>query len=202
MAKYIMHEMPDVLGTGTHIRYPRMLISQSISLRQIAEEVSEGTTYGRGEVEGLLAVLVDRLTFHLSSGCSVRLDGLGVFSPSLGLRPGAERETERGRRRNAQSIRVDRILFRADRDFVRRTDQACRLERTEGPTYTSPRSGGAERLERLRDYLDTHGQIALRGYVQLTGLSRSSAVRELARLVSEGLLVRQGGGSHVTYRLA
>lgn len=197
----MMQEMPDMEGNGKRTKYPKMLIHEQIDLRRLAEEIADGTTFGIGEIEGIICTLTHKVASYMAWGYSVRINGLGAFTPSLGLKPGVERETSDGKRRNAVSIAVDRINFRADREFVRQTAKQCKLERTERKQYTSPRTGQSERFTLAIQHIQAHGSMTLSEYVGLTGLSRTSGARELIRLRDAGKLSTRGSGTHSAYIL-
>lgn len=201
MAQYIMQEMPDVRGNGKRTKYPRMLISTQVDLRRLAKEIADGTTFGVGEVEGIICTLTEKIASYMAWGYSVRINGMGSFTPALELKPGIERETEDGKRRNATSITVGKINFRPDRSFVRQTAEGCTLERARGRQYTSPRTGQNQRLARVVQHIQTHGSISLAEYTALTGLSRTSAGRELVKLREAGALSTRGRRTHSVYVL-
>ena len=133
-AKYVMQEAVDLNNEGKTLRYPRMVMEQCCETDELARWVASGTTYGEGEVRGILSEVARWMALTMAQGRSVRLEGLGLFTPALGLRRGKEREEADGStgRRNASSIRVSRIHFRADRELVRATDRHCVLERASG----------------------------------------------------------------------
>ncbi len=196
-----MQEMVDVRGDGKRTTFPKMVIEDQVELRRLAQEIADGTTFGVGEVEGIICTLIDRMAMYMAWGYSVRVNGMGVFTPSLELKPGAEREEENGTKRNAASIRVGGVNFRVDRDLVSQVDRACHLERAKRPRYTSPSTGSNERLALAEQHIRTHGSLSIREYTQLTGLSRTSAVRELIKLREASKLRTRGYGTHSVYIL-
>ena len=117
--KYTMQEMPDLRGDGTHKLYPRMVIVGRRTLDDIAGEVAIGSTFSRGEIVGVITSFVQEMATQMSRGYSVSIDGLGTFTPALGLADGKEAEqVDGGKRINAQSVKVSDINFRADRAIV------------------------------------------------------------------------------------
>ena len=122
--KYTMQEMPDLRGDGTHKLYPRMVIVGRRTLDDIAGEVAIGSTFSRGEIVGVITSFVQEMATQMSRGYSVSIDGLGTFTPALGLADGKEAEqVDGGKRINAQSVKVSDINFRADRAIVIDTDR-------------------------------------------------------------------------------
>lgn len=201
MAHYIMQEMPESVSGRKHIRYPHMVIEGQVDLRQMAEEVARGTTFATEEIMASTGLLLEAMINAMARGYSVKIDGLGCFTPSLGFRRGVEREEPDGTQRNASSIEVDGITFRPDRRAVLETNARCTLERTPPARYTTPSIGQDERLAAAHEYLRKFGFMSVSQYVKLTGLSRSSAQRELIHFRETHRLGIRGLGTHSRYVL-
>lgn len=199
MAKYIIQEMPRLNGLDKNIRYPRLVVERCINLKQVAQAVADKSTFGRGEVEGLIAILVDTLSSYMALGYSVRLDGLGYFSSSLAFKDKSLNYTTEGHMPNALSIAVRSIRFRPSRDFVSRTNRLCQLERSKTKAYTRPSEDRDKRLSLALERIATQGYLHAYEYVGLTGLSSASARRELKKFLAEGLLGCRGRHSHRVY---
>ena len=106
------------------------------------------------------------------------------------------------RQRNASSIRLSNINFKADKEFVREAAGNCRLERSK---YKFRRSSQLyspqERLQLAREYLQKNGFMTVADYCRLTGLLRDAAARELKRWHSmpEAGITFKGRGTHKVY---
>ena len=104
--------------------------------------------------------------------------------------------------RNAQSIQVGGINFRADRGLIRRTNLECRLERTRlKPRKSSQKYTPEERLRIARQYLEEHAFLTTTDYQSLTGLLRTAATLELKKWASDptsGIGIA-GRGAHRVY---
>ena len=137
-------------------------------------------------------------------GRSVKIEGIGVFSPALALREDKEREKtdENAVHRNAQSIVVGNINFRADKRLVGETRRKCRLERAHWrPRRSSQKYVPEQRLDIARKYLEENPYLTVRIYCRLTGLLKSSATTELrkwAHTPKSGIGI-SGYGSHRIY---
>ena len=183
-AKYIMQEMVDFRHEGETLLYPRLLISGSCSTDQLASAAASGTTFSPGELKAAIGLLARGMATIMAAGRSVRLEGIGLFTPSLALKQGREREQPggKGSRRNAASIRVGGVNFRPNKELLHELDRLCVLERTTGigarrqSAYTPE-----ERLALAQDYLEKHPIMHVSDYASLTGLSRTTAGRELRR---------------------
>lgn len=204
MATYEMQESNLPNEEGRRILYPRMQLTGQYTLRDMAKKISQGTTYSAGEIIGLVQQLTEEVAAGMAFGLSVKIDGLGIFTPALGLSPGAEPETgEPGAvRRNAQSIEVSGVRFRADKSLVQQTARQCRLERSDrkfrksSQRYTPP-----QRLALAQEYLEAHPFLTVGDYALLTGLRQTKAAQELkewSRQDTSGLRA-EGRGTHRVY---
>ena len=101
------------------------------------------------------------------------------------------------------TIMVNGVSYRADKNLIRNTDRKCTLVRGgESRLKKSPFSL-EERIEKARDFLKTHMFMRVPDYVQLTGLSRSTAAEELCKVArdpSSGIMSR-GSRSQKVYVL-
>lgn len=204
MAYYKMREMPDLQGTGKRKTYPQMVITQMTALDDLLEEMSEETTFGEHELRGMVGLLARHMAREMRRGHSVKIDGIGVFSPELGLKKDAEEETPDGdTRRNARSVKVDGIRFRADKELVYETGKGIRLERTATRPSLTPMTpeARAARLAKARAYLNTHPFMRVSDYRELTRIPLDTARKELRAFADdpESGIGSTGRGSHKIY---
>ena len=171
---------------------------------ELIERSIKGSTFNRGEVTGALNLIVEEMARIMAGGRSVRIEGMGLFTPSLSLKKGKEREELDGKspRRNATSIEIGGINFRPDRELIKNTNLECVLERG-GAVQKCRKSKYSEedRLKLLDNYLENHPFITVGEYASITGLSRTTAARELrtwADTPDTGVAVK-GSGSHKVY---
>ena len=204
MAEYEMQEFTLADDKKQAILFPRLCLQGCIDLDHIARQIADGTTYARSEVEASVKEVARWMAYYMGQGYSVKVDGVGTFTPSLGLRKGKERESgqEGAVRRNAASICVRGVKFRADRDLVKATNRECKLERSQRKFQrSSTRYTPQERLALALRYLETHETLSVSGYCVLTGLLKDKAARELrgwAQDPESGIATR-GQGTHKVY---
>lgn len=207
MAMYIKKEMADLNGTGTSQAYYRMKTWQRLPFSEFVRRcnVAHGA-FDKGTIEGVVMSVCEQLAFELANGYSVKIDGLGTFRARLGLRPDKEMDSfeEGDPKHNALSIKVTGVSFRADKSFVVETDKSCDLERGGEDRLCRSAFSQEERLEKAREYLRGKGFMRIGDYASLTGLSYSTASRELRRLASDPAsgITSQGRKSAKLYLLA
>ena len=139
MAEYEMQEMNLPNKEGKRVLYPRLVQRGQADTDYIAKTLAQKSAFSKGDVVGLLQELSEELAYQMGQGKSVKLDGIGTFVPSLALRADKERETgeEDSTHRNARSIVVGSINFRAEKELLRNTNYNCELERSQQKFHRS-----------------------------------------------------------------
>ena len=206
MAKYIKQEMTDLNGTGSTQAYYRIQLNRHIDFQEFAERCTRHGGMQRSTVVGAAAHMAHELALLLADGYSVTIDGLGTFKPRLGVRPDKEQDAfEAGEsQRNVVSIGVSGVSYRADKELIAETDGYCSLERGEASRLRRSKYAPEERIRLAKDYLREHALMRTADYAALTGLSLTTATRELRRLSldpSTGI-VAQGRRSAQVYLLS
>ena len=183
MAKYIKKEMADMRQNGVKQVCYRLKSNGTVELGELAQECTRGTTFAEGEIKGVVMTLLDGMVRNMTRGFSVHIDGLGTLMPKIGLREDAEPEVldGEGRKRNAQSLHVTGVSFRADKDFVRELDSRCKLEKGSVSRIRKSKYTEEQRLEKARRFLQEHTVMRLGDYYRMVGLSRTAASLELRK---------------------
>ena len=203
-AKYIKREVADLNGTGrTQACYKMEL--KPMTFQQFVSLCHREGMMDESMILGVLSLVSEKLALCMAEGFSVKLDGIGTFNAKLGVRddmlPDAFEEGEPSH--NAKSTMVNGVSYRADKKLIRNTDRKCTLVRGgESRLKKSPFSP-EERIEKAREFLKTHIFMRVPDYVQLTGLSRSTAAEELCKVArdpSSGIMSR-GSRSQKVYVL-
>ena len=182
MAKYIKQEMTDLSGKGEEKVYYRLQSERNIDFEELTEHVGRHNgMMSRGLIVNVMEHVVDAMAELLGEGHSVTIDGLGTFKASIGLEKDKEMDTfdVDESKRNARSLRLTGINYRADKVLIREANRHCKLERAgEARLHHSPYSK-EERLKLALQYLEEHGAMRVVEYMELTGLSRTKAAMEL-----------------------
>ena len=132
MARYIMEEMPDMQKTGKRVTYPKFAQIDNADIKELAKRVGDVSGFSAGDIEGVLLQTAIEMAHLMAEGRSVKIDGIGTFTPALTLGRDKEREKagEGGKHRNAQSIFIGGVNFRVDRTMLRNISERCHLERS------------------------------------------------------------------------
>ena len=204
MAKYIKQEMPNMNGTDEPQVYYRLKTDRNISTKEFVKHISRnGSVTDRAEIEGAIMRIADGLAELLGNGYSVTIDGVGVFKAGIGLKEEKEMDTFDGdeTKRNARSLQLTHIQYRADKGLVKEANRRCKLERAGESRLCQSPYCKEERLKLALEFLEKRGAMRVADYVEMTGLSRSVATKELIefrRDVSSGISFI-GSGNHKVY---
>ena len=203
MAKYIKQEMVDLSGKGEEKIYYRLQTERNIDFAELAQQIEQHHgLMNRGLIKNVMSYVVDEMAELLGKGYSVSIDGLGTFRASIGLEEDKEMDTFDGddTKRNARSLRLTGINYRADKDLIKKANRHCKLERAgESRLHHTPYSK-EERLKLAQQYLEEHGAMRVVEYMELTGLSRTKATLELKEFrqdASTGITFLGRGSSKV-----
>ncbi|MBE6274739.1 MAG: DNA-binding protein [Bacteroides sp.] len=182
MSKYIKQEMPDIHRNGEQKVYYRLKTERNIDTEEFIRSLHESFKgMNEADITRVMIATADHLSKLLGQGYSVTLNGIGTFKATIGLEKNKELDTLEPQtpQRNAQSIRMKGVNYRADKELIKKASKHCKLER-EGirRIHRSPYSK-EERLELALQYLNEHGAMKVMNYVELTGLSRTVATLEL-----------------------
>lgn len=182
MARYIKQELPDLHKTGEKKAYYRMKTERKIDFNQFVDLVSSHNSgISKGEAFSVLMHATDTLAELLAQGYSVAIDELGTFKATVGLVKDKEMDSfEEGTPKlNARSLRVDGVSFKADKRLIVNVDKRCELKRAGVSLLCRSTFTKEERLQKALEYLNAHGAMKVKNYVELTGLSHTVAAKEL-----------------------
>ena len=207
MAQYIKKEMADLHGKGSTGAYYRLKTWRKLEFDEFVNRCHNlHGAFGRSVIEGVVMAVCEHLAYELGNGYCVKIKGLGTFNARLGVRKDKEMDgfEEETTKRNAKIIEVTGVSFRADKELVREIDRNCDLERGGEERLRNPKFSAEERIERARQYLHQKGFMRVFNYASLTGLSYSTASRELRRIASDPStgIISRGSKSSKLYLLA
>lgn len=207
MAQYIKKEMPDMSGTGEQKAYYKLKTWRKLDFEEFVKRCSSiHRAYGKSVIEGVMMAVCEHLAYEISNGYSVKIDGLGTFNAKLGVCKDKEMDnfTEGTTKRNAKSIEVTGVSFRADKELIREIDQNCTLERGGEERLRRPQTSQKERIEKAQKFIQKNGFMHVDEYASLTGLPYSTAAREIRNIAADPAsgIISQGRKSGKLYLLA
>ncbi|MBR2150655.1 MAG: hypothetical protein IJ902_04625 [Prevotella sp.] len=212
MPNYVLQEMSEEMGDGKKKVYPRMQTYSLHDFDTVVRHMHEYSgSFSEGAIRGVLDALVTTMKSWMPMGHSIKIDGLGVFSLTLGFdtsTPSEATATKKQKSGNADEelktkyrhVCIKGIRFKPDPQLLRQMNKEATFERTETDIVV-PRKPSDSRDERIRKALaiiDKQGYMTLSDYAIATSQSRSTASKDLHQLVSDPTsgLVTHGSHSH------
>lgn len=202
--EYTFQEMPDVHGKGERKVFPKATHCSQISNDFFVAGLSHRTSYGKGTIEGVVQELTEELDSYLTLGHSVKVDGLGTFNISLGMKEGHETEEvkEGDERYDTYGVYIKTINFIPDQRWLHRLRRSTELHKVgEVKKLHQRETTLEERRLWVLNYLEEHPYMRVRDYIYGTQTPRSTALRELHKFVADpdsGIKV-SGFGSHKVF---
>jgi predicted histone-like DNA-binding protein len=212
MAGFIIQELPEEMTNGKKVVYPKMQNYTMLNYNTVVKHIHDYSgSFSEGIIKGVLDTLVLELKSKLTEGHSIKIDGLGVFSLSLGFDMSSPSEQEIAENRLQASINgtaesktkyrkvcIKGINFKPDPELLKEMNASTDFQRMMSEVKT-PKKNPHSRTERLsiaQALIDKNGQMTLTDYVLATGLERSAASRELKTFTNDPTSGITTKGSH------
>ena len=198
MPNYILKELNKELTDGKKVVFPKM---QTYSQHDFETVLKHMQTYAGNFSEGTMRAVIDALVETMKSwmpmGHSMKIDGLGTFSLSLGFK---DKDTDEEPKTKYRHICIKGINFKPDAKLIAALNKQTDFERAEKdvvvPKKCSYTTG--ERIEKAQAIIANNGFMTLSDYARATGQCRSAASNDLKRLTAlpDSPIATRGSGSH------
>ena len=208
MASYVLQEMPNGMGKGECALFPKLQIYSMYDNDKVVKMIhSYSPAFSEGVIRGVLDGLATALKSALPSGHSVKVDGLGVFSLSLGFDEtqdeGEDGEVTASKKKQKEKYRhvcASHIKFKVDAELIKDINRENTFERDKSGVKRIQKSDTTleQRRQQALGLIQKHGFFTLDDYARANGLSRSMASRELKQLTSDPTsgIAERGSHSH------
>lgn len=210
MPNYVLQEMSEEMGNGKKKVYPRMQTYSLHDFNTVVRHMHEYSgSFSEGTIKGVLDALVTTMKSWMPLGHSIKIDGLGVFSLTLGFDTSTPSEAEAAKKqRNGNAddeqktkyrhVCIKGIRFKPDPLLLKQMNKEATFERTETDIVvpSKPDDSREERIRKALAIIDKQGYMTLSDYAIATSQSRSAASRDLIQLANDptsGITTR---GSH------
>ncbi len=205
MAKYVLQELPEEMSDGKKIVYPKM---QTYSLHDYETVIEHMHDYAGSISEGMIKAVFDALVSVMKSwmpmGHNIKIDGLGVFSLTLGFDESSPSEktesknTDGDPKTKYRHVCIKGINFKPDPKLLQALNQEATFERGEVDVQVPQKTKltREKRLARAKAIIAKNGFMTLYDYANATHQSRSVASKDLRQIVADpnsGITTR---GSH------
>ena len=188
MAKYIKQEFKSINNEGEASAYYRMETSRRVTMAEFIKEISTpGYGISEATAKQVLSQAATSLARLMAHGCAVTIDGIGTFKATVGVCGDKEQDAfvANEPQRNAQSIEVNGVHYRADKTLIKAVRSQCALERGKQSRIKRSPYTLEERINRAITYIEKHGYMRTRDYAELNELSLSTATVELRKVRKE-----------------
>ena len=205
MPKYILQELPEEMSDGKKIVYPKM---QTYSMHDYETVIQHMRDYAGSISEGMIKAVFDALVSTMKSwmpmGHNIKIDGLGVFSLTLGFDESSPSEKEESKNTDGdpktkyRHVCIKGINFKPDQKLLKALNKEASFERGETDVQVPQKTKLSleERLARAKAIIAKNGFMTLYDYANATHQSRSVASKDLRKIVAaptSGITTR---GSH------
>ena len=207
MANYVLQELPEGMTEGKKVVFPKM---QTYSLHDFETVIKHMRDYAGNLSGGTIRAVFDAFTSMMETwmpmGHTIKIDGLGVFSLSLGFDTSSPSEMEMAKNSPAGEAPKDKyrhvyikdINFKPDAELLMRLNRQASFNRAE-PNIVSHRRTTLSREERIakaKAIISQHGYMTLTDYAIATRQSRAAASKDLKVIAADATSGITTRGSH------
>ena len=183
---------------GKTVIYPKMKRFTLFDYEMVIQHMCKfAPILNEGIIRTVFGALTDEMLTAMPAGHTVKIDGLGVFSLSLGFdtsKPSEEKKVleqklndDREPKQEPRRVCIKGINFRPDPDLLRQMNEKATFK-NDGAEFQPQRKSRFSREERLakaKEIIDEQGFMTLSDYAEATGLSMSGASRDLRQLMAD-----------------
>ena len=194
MAKYILKEMAEGMADGHKTLYPKM---QTYSLHDYETVIEHMRDYAGNISDGMIRAVFDALVSVMKSwmpmGHNIKIDGLGVFSLTLGFDESSPSEKEALKnaddnpKTKYRHVCIKSINFKPDQKLLQALNKEATFERGEADVQVPQKTklSREERITRAKAIIAKNGFMTLYDYANATHQSRSVASKDLRQIVAD-----------------
>ena len=205
MPKYILQELPEEMSDGKKIVYPKMQTYSLHDYETVIQHMHDyAGSFSEGTIKGVFDALVSVMKSWMPMGHNIKIDGLGVFSLTLGFDESSPSEkaaienADDNPKTKYRHVCIKGINFKPDPKLLLALNKEATFERSEANVQVAQKTKLSleERLARAETIIEKNGFMTLYDYANATHQSRSVASKDLRQIVAyptSGITTR---GSH------
>ena len=207
MPKYVLQELPEEMTDGKKIVYPKMQTYSLHDYETVIEHMRDyAGSFSEGTIKGVFDALLSVMKSWMPMGHNIKIDGLGVFSLTLGfdessLSEKAElKNVDDNPKTKYRHVCIKGINFKLDQKLLQALNKEATFERGESDVQVPQKTTltREERIARAKAIIAKNGFMTLYDYANATHQSRSVASKDLRQIVADptsGITTR-GNHSH------
>ena len=207
MPKYVLQELPEEMTDGKKIVYPKMQTYSLHDYETVIEHMRDyAGSFSEGTIKGVFDALASVMESWMPMGHNIKIDGLGVFSLTLGFDESSPSEKEALKnaddnpKTKYRHVCIKGINFKPDQKLLQALNKEATFERGESDVQVPQKTTltREERIARAKAIIAKNGFMTLYDYANATHQSRSVASKDLRQIVADptsGITTR-GNHSH------
>ena len=207
MPKYILQELPGEMTDGKKIVFPKMQTYTLHDYETVIQHMRDyAGSFSEGTIRGVFDALVSVMENWMPMGHNIKIDGLGVFSLTLGFdesspsEKAALKNTDDDPKTKYRHVCIKGVNFKPDQKLLKALNKDISFERSEVDVQVSQKTklSHEERLARAKAIIEKNGFMTLYDYANATHQSRSVASKDLRQIVADpnSCITTRGSHSH------
>jgi predicted histone-like DNA-binding protein len=205
MPKYILQELPDEMTDGKKVVFPKMQTYSLHDYETVIQHMRDyAASFSEGTIRGVFDTLASVMVSWMPMGHNIKIDGLGVFSLTLGFDESSPSEktelknTDDDPKTKYRHVCIKGVNFKPDQKLLQALNKEASFERGETNVQVPQKTKFTreERIARAKAIIEKNGFMTLYDYANATSQSRSVASKDLRQIVADptsGITTR---GSH------
>ena len=194
MPKYILQELPGEMTDGKKIVFPKMQTYTLHDYETVIQHMRDyAGSFSEGTIRGVFDTLVSVMASWMPMGHNIKIDGLGVFSLTLGFDESSPSEktelknTDDNPKTKYRHVCIKGINFKPDSKLLQALNKEATFERGEADVQVSQKTklSREERITVAKAIIEKNGFMTLYDYANATHQSRSVASKDLRQIVAD-----------------
>jgi len=192
MPKYILQELPEEMTDGKKIVFPKMQTYTLHDYETVIQHMRDyAGSFSEGTIRGVFDTLASVMVSWMPMGHNIKIDGLGVFSLTLGFdesspsEKAALKNTDDDPKTKYRHVCIKGINFKPDPKLLQALNKEATFERGEVEAQVPQKTklSREERITVAKAIIEKNGFMTLYDYANATHQSRSVASKDLRQIV-------------------
>jgi len=194
MPKYILQELPEEMTDGKKIVFPKMQTYTLHDYETVIQHMRDyAGSFSEGTIRGVFDTLASVMVSWMPMGHNIKIDGLGVFSLTLGFdesspsEKAALKNTDDDPKTKYRHVCIKGINFKPDPKLLQALNKEATFERGEVEAQVPQKTklSREERITVAKAIIEKNGFMTLYDYANATHQSRSVASKDLRQIVAD-----------------
>jgi predicted histone-like DNA-binding protein len=194
MPKYILQELPEEMTDGKKIVFPKMQTYTLHDYETVIQHMRDyAGSFSEGTIRGVFDTLASVMVSWMPMGHNIKIDGLGVFSLTLGFdesspsEKAALKNTDDDPKTKYRHVCIKGINFKPDPKLLQALNKEATFERGEVEAQVPQKTKLSleERITVAKAIIEKNGFMTLYDYANATHQSRSVASKDLRQIVAD-----------------